>query len=256
MNRYCLLSAALLASAAGCNIPRLEVYAGTATESVAGKLRADSSAGGIGDTLDLEGDLGVADKNSPFDMRLVFAKGRGMFDVSYSRRSIEESAVLGATRLFGGETFDALNTMTSSLSLDEYRVALGLRARSRDRRYIASARAGILGADWSVTLDDSDGDTATAAQLTVFPVVGAGLEIKMGPLASFFVEAEGMDMDMFDTKARLVGWNAGIKISFVQAQLMLGYRSRSLDIEAEGERLSLDTDGGTIAFQLQLSLGM
>ncbi|MHC5054869.1 MAG: hypothetical protein ACYTKD_09150 [Planctomycetota bacterium] len=256
MNRYCLLSAALLVSAAGCNIPRLEVYAGTATESVAGELRADSSAGATGDTLDMEGDLGVADKSVPFDMRLVFAKGRGLFDASYSRRSIEESAVLGATKSFGGGTFDAGNTVASSLSLDEYRVALGLRAKSRDRKYIASARAGVLGADWSATLDDSDGDTATAAQLTLIPVVGAGLEVKMGPLASFVVEAEGMDIDVSDTKARLMGWGAGINISFVQAQLMLGYRSRSLDIEDEGERFALDTDGPTIAFQLQLSLNM
>jgi hypothetical protein len=83
-----------------------------------------------------------------------------------------------------------------------------------------------------------------------------GLDIKVGPLASFYFEAEGMEMDMSDTKASLFGWSGGIRISFIQAQLMLGFRSRSLDIEEEGERFSLDTDGGTIAFQVQLSLGM
>jgi len=254
MNRCILLSAALLASAAGCNIPSLEVYAGSATESVAGKLRADSSGGATGDTLDLEGDLGATDKSSPLDMRLVFAKGRGTLDLSYSQRSINSTGTISGVD-FGGISL-AVAPVETDLALQEYRACVGRRKRSKGKRFIASAHAGVMGVDWSATLSDSAGMTATAGQLTILPVVGAGLEAKMGPLASFFVEAEGMDMNLSDTRAQLLGWGAGLKISFVQAKLMLGYRSRSLDIEEEGHRLSLDTDGGTIAFQLQLSLGM
>jgi len=255
MDRCILLSAALLVSAAGCNIPSLEVYAGSATESVAGKLRADSSGGATGDTLDLEGDLGATDKSSPLDMRLVFAKGGGMLDLSYSERSISSTGTLTGTPEFTGVSLNN-GAVSTDLSVLEYRACVGRRKRSKGKRFIASARAGVMGVDWSATLSDSLPQTVTAQELTVFPVVGAGLEAKMGPLASFFVEAEGMDMNLSDTRAQLLGWGAGLKISFVQAKLMLGYRSRSLDIEKEGQRLSLDTDGGTIAFQLQLSLGM
>ncbi len=255
MNRCWLLLAAILVLASGCNIPTLGIYAGTATETVAGMLRSDDPSGATGDTLDLVSDLGVSDKAAPLDMRLVFAKGRGMFDVSYSRRSIASTGVLAGITDFSGVPLD-IGAVNMDLALDEYRACVGLRTISASKKYIASARAGVLGADWSVVLDDSAAQTATAAQLTIMPVVGAGLEMKMGPLASIFAECEGMDMDMFDTQARLFGWSAGIKVSFIQAQLMLGYRSRSLDIEEDGDRFSLDTDGGTIAFQLRLSLSM
>ena len=255
MNRFCLFSAALLVSAAGCNIPRFEVYAGTATESVAGELRADSSAGATGGTLDMEDDLGVSSKSSPFDMRLVFAKGRGMLDLSYSRRSIDSTGTLAAPVDFADELLDA-GAADMRLALQEYRACVGLRARSKSKKYVTSARVGVLGADWSVKLDDAFGVHAESGQLTFLPVVGARLEAKMGPLASIYVEGEGMDAEISDTSARLVGWGAGIRISFVQAQLMLGYRSRSLDIDDEGERFSFDTDGPAIAFQLQLALDM
>jgi len=254
MNRCILVSAAILASTAGCNIPRLAIFAGTATESVAGELRADSSLGVTGDTVGLETDLGVSDKSSPVDARLMFAMGRGMLDVSYSQRSISSVGSFPGITDFADVPLDTI--VATKIDLEEFRVAVGRRAISGSKKYIFSVRAGAFAADWSASLRDSIAQTATAGQFTVVPVVGAGLDIKMGPLASLFVEAEGMGMDAFDTKASLFGWGAGVRVSFIQAQLMLGYRSRSLDIEEDGERLALDTDGGTFALQLQLSLNM
>ena len=253
MKRYRLFSAALLVSMAGCSIPKLEIYAGSATDSIAGELRSDSSQDVTGTTLDMEGDLGVSDNNYPFNARLAFAVSRSILDITYSRRSLSSTSPSMVVTNFGDVTLDV---ETMDLELEELRLCFGRRFISRSKKYISSVRAGVLGADWAVELGNAAGQNATADGLAIIPVVGAGLEVKMGPLASFVVEAEGMDADISDAKTRLFGWHAGVKISLIQVQLMLGYGSRSFDIEDEGDRFKLDTGGPTLAFQVQLSLGM
>jgi hypothetical protein len=253
MKRYWMFSAALLVSMTGCSIPRLDIYAGSATDSISGELRSDHSQGTSGTLLDLEGDLSVSDKNYPFNARLAFALSQSILDVSYARRSLSSTATSMPVADFGDV---ALDVETLDLALQEYRFCVGRRFRFGRGKYTASARAGVFGADWAVELGNPAGQKATADGLAIIPVVGGSLEVKMGPLASFVVEAEGMDADISGARSRLFGWHAGVKISLIQANLMLGYGSRSLEIEDEGDRFMFGNNGFTVAFQVQLSLGM
>ena len=106
MKRYRLLSAALLVSMAGCSIPKLEIYAGSATDSIAGELRSDSSQDVTGTTLDMEGDLGVSENNYPFNARLAFAVSRSILDITYSRRSLSSTSPSMVVTNFGDVTLD------------------------------------------------------------------------------------------------------------------------------------------------------
>ena len=64
--------------------------------------------------------------------------------------------------------------VSTDLSIQEYRACVGRRKRSKGKRFIASARAGVMGVDWSATLSDSLPQTLTAGQLTVLHMKRCG----------------------------------------------------------------------------------
>ena len=254
MNRHSLVAlVALLPAFAGCAVPTAKLYAATADETISGDVRANAVSA-LGDTLDLEDDLGFSDEEHPIEVRLVVAKRHRLWELGYTQRSFRSSIdPLAETGWFAGERFDAGNEVETSVSMDDYRAYLGVRAVRRTA--ICFARLGLAGVDWTVELEDSDGDKAEVSHLIVFPVAGVGFRLKLGPFASLTADADAMDMELGDTRAHLVEWRAGVEIFMVQGvTLKLGYRSQEMLFETEDDRMSLGLDGPTLAFEISFRM--
>lgn len=241
----CLVLAASLAvtPATAQERTRFELEMNLWDQDVTGQIKIVEQ--GIGDTIDLGGDLGLSG-DTVSDVRVTFHPSRRT-EIRFARVPISYSGDQIASRSieFAGQTFTVSSRVVSELNLDYYRAGFAWQFLSSDD---GRFRAGPL-----LELKGFDGDASLAAPDLVVPVsVSETFEAAFGS-AGIAIDLEPTDrVHVFGEFSTLVGTDVGDQTDLeVGVRVVLwgpltaqaGFRSMTIDYLDNDDEINFDMDG-------------
>ncbi len=222
---------------------RFEIEASLWEPDVSGGIRVVEQ--GIGDTIDLSQDLGLA-SDAVTDLRLVFHPSRRT-EIRFTRLplSFSADAIVSRTIEFAGEVFNLSTRVVSQLEMDYLRAGFAWQfLSSADGRFRAGPLLEVKGYDGSASL--------SAPDLPISVTVAEDFEAAFGS-AGLAVDLEPNDrVHVFGEASVLVGADEGdqtdleIGVRVLVAgplSVQAGYRSIQTDFEDDNDLVDFDVDG-------------
>jgi len=201
--------------------------------------------GGLGTTIDLEGDLGI-EEDEPVELRLtVRPSRRTQIRLAWTNLSFDGDNVLSRTIEFGGQTFSFSTRVVSHLDVDYARAGFAWQFLSnREGTFRLGPLVEVKGfrGEASIAAPDLPLPAEESEELEgAFGAVGAVLDIEAGRWVQIFAEgtyvleaddAEGTDLE------------AGVRVLLGEhVSLVGGYRSFSVEAAEDDDDFDLDIEG-------------
>ena len=201
--------------------------------------------GGLGTTIDLEGDLGI-EEDEPVEVRLtVRPSRRTQIRLAWTNLSFDGDNVLSRTIEFGGQTFSFSTRVVSHLDVDYARAGFAWQFLSnREGTFRLGPLVEVKGfrGEASIAAPDLPFPAQESEELEgAFGAVGAVLDIEAGRWVQIFAEgtyvleaddAEGTDVE------------AGVRVLLGEhVALTGGYRSFSVEAAEDDDDFDLEIEG-------------
>ena len=238
MKRFLLCAALLLSTRAMAGADpqsaKYFVMVGGFWPDVNTTLRVDGNGGRIGTTVDLESDLGLADRDA------LFTAGAGMhigdrhyLDLLYFNLARDANHPIDVDIDFGDQDYAAQLNLNTFFDTEVIRLSYGYALISNDRhRLLAQFGAHFTKVSVGMRLSSDREVSAEASSDVPLPVLGLDYSYSMTPRLRLDLRAQMFRLEFDDTDGALDNLTASVAYAFApQVTAFAGYNYYSMNVD-------------------------